>query len=724
MSIDNVNLFFAKDENDKIVIINDVHKEEHEKYSCPICGSEVRSRMGEINSWHFYHVDKSKCSGESRIHWWIKNKLIEEGTEFTIKTDKETIYICKDILVEKSYEINDKVYQPDLTVITECGKTIYFEMEYSNKKRPEDYMSMWIDLNNIVVEVNTKDLIRLAGNELPVFKALFYDSKCREVKKSNTYHNTIGRYKEQLRENEEYEKRKEGLRKLDWLWRDIVKYNQGKVDIAQIFEIINTISDENYREIIVSILKNKRCNNIINDIENLRIKEAEKWIKINKEHAINILEEGIVNEITFNFDRDHIEIYDKIFKAYNINIFYIDNLIATLNITQNLNNINICNLISEKLALVKFENEVIAKRIKNELKLDEEINLILEKYNFLKDNIIVKRNQIKLIGFYKTRDIIFTINYEHIRYTRQYYVEDRNGRSKLVEDCIETYPFDEYDYKKALQYIDGKIIYELNKTKNIDLQEFLNNNLKINYEHKRNINDNILFKISEILKKNKVKNIIYYYYDEKNKYKKYIYFTDYREKKFLICNKDYLDKKDIENIKEDKYKIINIKNLSSTMPIYLLETKLTYKITDDLILEYIHDEHVNTTTKILLSFNKKDAEYISLDRYDFVKATKSLELIQEDIKQLKLDTMLDCESYKILNSKFIYSKEIECKVSKILYPLIYASKKNNKNVLKIKLNIHFTKSDVNDRLEPWIIKDFINNLEVILDENIEIENIK
>jgi len=40
------------------------------------------------------------------------------------------------------------------------------------------------------------------------------------------------------------------------------------------------------------------------------------------------------------------------------------------------------------------------------------------------------------------------------------------------------------------------------------------------------------------------------------------------------------------------------------------------------------------------------------------------------------------------------------------------------------LNIHFTKSDVNDRLEPWIIKDFINNLEVILDENIEIENIK
>jgi hypothetical protein len=85
-------------------------------------------------------------------------------------------------LVEQAYEINNYTYKPDLTVFTETGERIFFEVDHTNKKKPEDYMSVWIDLNSIVVEVNTKDLININSKSLPIFKALFNNARKFEIR--------------------------------------------------------------------------------------------------------------------------------------------------------------------------------------------------------------------------------------------------------------------------------------------------------------------------------------------------------------------------------------------------------------------------------------------------------------------------------------------------------------------------------------------------------------
>jgi len=44
-------------------------------------------------------------------------------------------YICEEVLTEQTYYVGNKIYRPDVTILTKCGNTIYFEMEYSNKKK-------------------------------------------------------------------------------------------------------------------------------------------------------------------------------------------------------------------------------------------------------------------------------------------------------------------------------------------------------------------------------------------------------------------------------------------------------------------------------------------------------------------------------------------------------------------------------------------------------------
>ena len=184
----NINLWFAKNTNNDIVTINEIEvKDNKEKYYCPLCGSEVipKATKSKLITAHFAHVDASKCSSESMIHWWFKHKFLESGDKFKIVSDKEREYVCKEILVEQSYTVEDKIYRPDVTIKTECGNTIYFEMKFSNEKKLKDYIDIWLELKNIVVEVDIKKL--MSKDKLPVFNALFYDGKCFNVKKGDRY---------------------------------------------------------------------------------------------------------------------------------------------------------------------------------------------------------------------------------------------------------------------------------------------------------------------------------------------------------------------------------------------------------------------------------------------------------------------------------------------------------------------------------------------------------
>jgi len=231
-----VNLWYARNENDEIVLISDANRDE--KYKCPICGNEVIPKaIMEYNlvSAHFAHIDKSKCSGESYIHFWFKNKLIQPGDVFSVKEDYVAQYTCQEIFIETPVETRYGVYIPDLTVLTTCGQTIYFEMNYKNKKNVDDYILMWNDLERTVVEVGVKTLLKNI-NDTPVYDAIYYFGKKYKTRafKTRDPYKEIAFSGKSFKSEETIEK----IRKIDWFLRDIELYSKGQKPFEEIMEIV------------------------------------------------------------------------------------------------------------------------------------------------------------------------------------------------------------------------------------------------------------------------------------------------------------------------------------------------------------------------------------------------------------------------------------------------------------------------------------------------------
>lgn len=276
MIYENVKLWFAKDENGNIVTIDDViEQNKTNTYSCPVCGSELKPKAlksKQITS-HFAHVDASKCNSETMVHWWFKNKFIEKGNKFTVSSIETKEYICSEILIEQSYETEYGTYKPDVTIFTECGNTIYFEMAFTNKKQVKDYLDMWFELKNIVVEVDIKQL--MLKDKIPTFKALFYEGKCFNTKRNDTYYNTIGKYKEEKLNGKVNEELKERILKLDWFWNDNIRYNNGEIEADELLSCIDLLEQED-RKIIISLLKKSICGKLYIEYK----KQESEWAEV------------------------------------------------------------------------------------------------------------------------------------------------------------------------------------------------------------------------------------------------------------------------------------------------------------------------------------------------------------------------------------------------------------------------------------------------------------
>lgn len=270
MSYENVKLWFAKNQDEQIITIDEIKEDNrNDTYLCPVCGSNLKPKAVKSKqvASHFAHVDASKCNSESQIHFWFKHKFIEKGDKFTISSDEVREYICKDILVEQPYEVENGVYKPDVTILTECGNTIYFEMAFTNKKKVKDYLDSWLELKNIVVEVDIKQL--MSKNEIPTFKALFYDGKCFNFKKNDVYYSTLGKYKEGKLKGEVNDELKERIRKLDWFWDELVSYKEKDTSIDEIIKVLEVIEKEDLT-IAQEILKKQNCSNIFDEYINVK----------------------------------------------------------------------------------------------------------------------------------------------------------------------------------------------------------------------------------------------------------------------------------------------------------------------------------------------------------------------------------------------------------------------------------------------------------------------
>lgn len=359
---DNVVLYFANDKDGKFITINEVNKEDKsQKYYCPLCGSELIPKMGSIQSWHFAHIDKSKCTNESAIHWWFKNKLLEQGDNINIVIDGNVkSYICKSLSIEKKHIKNGIEYKPDITLITDTNEEIYIEINKSNKKNIRDYIKIWEEFRNTVVEIDIKEMIRLNFNSKQEFKAIYYDGmeyEDEELKK--VYKNSIQKYKDTLIENRQYETNKEEVEKLEWLWNDVKRYINGEIDIEYMFNIVQSIEKMNTREIVVSILKNRKCTNLLNDLITYKTQYL-------KDIIVDILEhnKGIKNvDIKL---KNHNKILDK--------IYMLDTYIRFTSVNSGISDTI---YISEKYKYNKqYLDEMMEKRIYKHEFMSEIINLL------------------------------------------------------------------------------------------------------------------------------------------------------------------------------------------------------------------------------------------------------------------------------------------------------------------------------------------------------------
>jgi len=728
-----VQLFWANDENGDITIIFDmVEEDRNNKYTCPVCGSEVRpvaidnktktGKVAQVSS-HFSHFDASKCSNESAIHYWFKNKILVNGDSFIIKTDIENEYKCKEVLIEQFYRTEFGIYRPDITIITECGKSIYFEMNYTNKKKVEDYMDKWLELGNPVVEVDLKALMSASLNKTKYeFKALFYEGKCFNTKKNDLYYDTVGQFKERICKNNIIDNEiRERIKKLDWFWMETINYKRGETNIEQLTNYID-YAEQDEKDLIFMILSKKRCVPIYEDYINYKVDLFEKLsktiiidfkdTKYNKYFLISKKKISRKNKKNIEYDVINFKIAHSFGIELNLNVDkYSKNEFLFLLKTNIDNFIDIEPYYDKSCEICLLVEDIYQGKYKGDLGI--------KIYNGSYDTYVKSVN----ISKYYMYSHQAHMGSELYIYKNSIKFENKELKLDILKE----------ENKDTIinfisEFIDIKIEerkQELIKEEEMKREKLIN---EINKEH--NEFNLILSKITDIFDKNKDKIIFHkidYVLDDK--FINLLYFKDYRGIEFIIHGRwGFLHEKSpvAKNYYNAFYnyqgncKLIKINDLSLGKNIYITETEDSYEI-DTYINKptYKFPTYLNNPD-INLSFRDMGFNTKHLLRYDFLNtANKINEILKNKVSDFKsnfLTKYYKNYSNEIYCAEKITDEEINKEIHKLLYPIVYLGDKFPNSSLNIRLNIDFA-TEYNEK-KPWYIKTFIEALRDVGIKNI------
>ena len=247
-------LIVALDKEDNYIHIRDA--KENVEYFCPCCRNSVKPRAFKTEieyqvQPHFYHVCGS-CDEESRVHWIYKNWLFKKGSKFYV--DKK-LYTVRSVEIEKSYDTNFGKYRPDLTINTECGKVIFFEINFTSAKREDDYFAKWDELNIDVIEVNIKKLMNEDYDcKIPTFSLIYSEGECfkQSYLKRDEY-STIANIKREWKRQEKIDY-KIMWQRLDWFWLTVQDFKHSKCGIMDVLENFKQI-DIKDKEVCFDLIK-------------------------------------------------------------------------------------------------------------------------------------------------------------------------------------------------------------------------------------------------------------------------------------------------------------------------------------------------------------------------------------------------------------------------------------------------------------------------------------
>lgn len=430
-------LIVAYDGDDKFANLIHVKKAKKDNnYFCPCCGGIVKPRALDSTKEqsHYYHVT-GKCTKESQLHFFCKNWLFEKGSKFYIN---DNLFEVASIEIEKSYETKFGNYKPDITVHTTSGKTIYFEMFFSNRKTGDDYFCKWNALENDVVEVNIKEYMYKTDEEtIPRFTYLYHDGICysKTYEKRDLYANTIGKIKRELTKQKllNYKAR---IEQLDWFWEKI--RNNETRECA-----LNAISEMDYEDMTTcyDIIKRKQCISYLkNDVLTI----------INQKVISDVREKiGLPYDENVYFDLNHVK-----GRTYEAGIRL---KIKTEHITYDKIYSSVNNYISFE-NIKGFPKIVFSKNILNpkEIEIQEKDIKSLQKiYNYAID---CKKN---LLSYEEKISKLEEDKYK-IRVKNNYYtvlIKNNNNFEILLENCY----INNFDIKSLENEINSKISDNKNK---------------------------------------------------------------------------------------------------------------------------------------------------------------------------------------------------------------------------------------------------------------------
>ena len=160
----NVKMWIALDKDKNDILIDDAIP--CVDYYCYSCGKIVRSRAksSDLVTEHFYHLEKCECNGESTIHKYWKENLINIGETIILPEVGEIN--CIDKRVEFRFNTKHGIYIPDLIIKTNNPKYqfIIFEIYNTNAKKIDEYSDMWKELKYNVFEIDVSNLKRDKSN--------------------------------------------------------------------------------------------------------------------------------------------------------------------------------------------------------------------------------------------------------------------------------------------------------------------------------------------------------------------------------------------------------------------------------------------------------------------------------------------------------------------------------------------------------------------------------
>lgn len=401
----NVNLWFARDENDEIIGV--LNSSNDNTYTCPICTSKVIPKALDSKKItpHFAHVDKEKCSSESMLHFWFKHKFIERGDTFTIVSDEKHTYTCKDFKTEVTFNLESGVYRPDIVIETECGNEVVFEMANTNKKKVQDYIDHWIELDKIVVEVDINALTN--ESDIKEFKALYYNGKCFNFnKRDGGYYNTIGKLKEEMKADGKYNI--ELVRKLDWFWDTIS--NNVHINTKELLKTLECFDDSIYSNLI-NCIERMKCNSFVEDINNIIMLEIDNYIcDISK-----LTNTFYVREFEMRLNKIVIFIYSKLNngKEYVLNLKLNKKRLHLFNEINNLivEDVELYNKNKEKLIKEKLEDKLHEDMMRNKYKffyspipsnsyIRSVVKLLNKKFKNIGKVNLVRNSSLKVSGYF------------------------------------------------------------------------------------------------------------------------------------------------------------------------------------------------------------------------------------------------------------------------------------------------------------------------------------